>query len=530
MVMKESMTMTHAPVSTEPAAARVFVPRAWVIALVLFAAACTDHQHTGSHAHELPIREITHVTESTELFLEFGPLIAGERTALIAHFTHLGDYRPIDQGLLDVVLSGGGAPMERFRIESQRAPGIFRPTIEPRAQGERELRLVLSIDSQEIDHQLGTITVHATREDARRARHPASPTGEIGLYKEQQWRNDLAVDPVQRRPLRTSVSAPARVRAAAHGEFVVTAVVAGSVRAAGDFPALGDTVRKGQVLAILVPRAGDGIDHASLDAEQQAARTALELAQSTQARTEQLHEQGVVSTQHLEEARAAKLVAQSRLRSAELRLGQLGSDDQGGLNLLAPMEGILAQVPVAHGTAVDAGSHLFHIVDPSELWLEIQVSEADAGRLESPSGAVFELPGVADPVIVEVGENARLVGVGSMVDPVSRSVPVIFALQPPNSRLRVNQRVQARVYTGQARETLSIPASAVIQDGGQAVVYVMVSGESFTRRPVRLGMRDGDWIEVLDGLTEGERIVSKGAMQVRLAAATPEAMGHGHAH
>jgi len=47
---------------------------------------------------------------------------------------------------------------------------------------------------------------------------------------------------------------------------------------------------------------------------------------------------------------------------------------------------------------------------------------------------------------------------------------------------------------------------------------------------VRLGDRDGDRIEVLEGLTAGDRIVSRGAIQVRLAAATPEAMGHGHAH
>ncbi len=523
--------MTAIPMTTEPTSTWGWGLRGGLLALVLLVTACSDHyHHSDSHEHELPTREITHFTDATELFLEFGPLIAGERTALVAHFTDLNDYRPIEQGHLDVILSGGGEPMERFRIESQRAPGIFRPTIAPRAEGERELRLVLTTDKQEITHALGTITVHASREAARSARHPSAPTGEIGLYKEQQWRSEFAVAPVQRQPLRDSVSAPARVRAAANGEFVVTAVVAGSVRATGDFPALGDPVEKGQVLATLVPRAGEGIDHASLDAEQQAARTALELAQTTLARIEQLHERGAISTQRLEEARAEREQAQSRLRSAELRLAQLGSDDQGGLELLAPLDGIIARVPVAHGAAVDAGSHLFHIVDPRDLWLEVQVSEADAGRLDSPSGAAFELPGATEPVTLDVGDNARLVGVGSMIDPISRSLPVIFALQPPDPRLKVNQRVQARIYTGQSREALSIPSSAVIQDGGEPVVYVMVSGESFSRRPVRLGARDGDRFEVLEGLSEGERIVSKGAMQVRLAAATPDAMGHGHAH
>lgn len=124
------------------------------------------------------------------------------------------------------MLSGGGAPVERFRIESQRAPGIFRPTIAPHADDERELRLVLSTDEQEVIRELGTVTVHASNDEARSARHPPSPTGEIGLYKEQQWHSDFTVPAAQRGPLRNSVSAPARV----HREFVVTAVVAGSVR------------------------------------------------------------------------------------------------------------------------------------------------------------------------------------------------------------------------------------------------------------------------------------------------------------
>ena len=64
----------------------------------------------------------------------------------------------------------------------------------------------------------------------------------------------------------------------------------------------------------------------------------------------------------------------------------------------------------------------------------------------------------------------------------------------------------------------------------QRVVYVMRGGESFSRVPVRLGLRDGDRYEVLEGVKAGDRVVSRGAMQVRLAAATPEAMGHGHAH
>lgn len=202
----------------------------------------------------------------------------------------------------------------------------------------------------------------------------------------------------------------------------------------------------------------------------------------------------------------------------------------GGIALKAPLGGSLALVPAANGAAVEAGEALFFIVDRRELWLQAHVAEVDAARLDRPTGAAFDLPGIDAPVEIRVGGNGRLVGVGSMIDPESRSVPVVFALSDPDPRIALNQDVQARVFTGRTRTGLSVPVGAVIDDGGQRVVYVMRSGESFSRVPIRLGLRDGNRFEVLEGLVAGDRVVSEGAMQVRLAAATPEAMGHGHAH
>jgi multidrug efflux pump subunit AcrA (membrane-fusion protein) len=59
---------------------------------------------------------------------------------------------------------------------------------------------------------------------------------------------------------------------------------------------------------------------------------------------------------------------------------------------------------------------------------------------------------------------------------------------------------------------------------------VQRGGEAFERLPVTLGLRDGERYEVVAGLQPGDRVVTQGAMRIRLAAATPEAMGHGHAH
>jgi multidrug efflux pump subunit AcrA (membrane-fusion protein) len=94
----------------------------------------------------------------------------------------------------------------------------------------------------------------------------------------------------------------------------------------------------------------------------------------------------------------------------------------------------------------------------------------------------------------------------------------------------VGSRFAAHVFTSAPEQRLAIPRTAVIDDGGTDVVFVQTGGEAFVRRPVVLGIRDGDSVEVWSGVAAGERVVSEGAYFVKLAAAGGEEIGHGHAH
>jgi cobalt-zinc-cadmium efflux system membrane fusion protein len=96
--------------------------------------------------------------------------------------------------------------------------------------------------------------------------------------------------------------------------------------------------------------------------------------------------------------------------------------------------------------------------------------------------------------------------------------------------LRPGQRIQGRLRTGYVENRLALPASAVVNEGGQNVVYVQVDGEAFERRPVQLGLRSGNFVAITGDVKAGERVVTEGAAAVRAAAATPGAFGHGHAH
>ena len=96
--------------------------------------------------------------------------------------------------------------------------------------------------------------------------------------------------------------------------------------------------------------------------------------------------------------------------------------------------------------------------------------------------------------------------------------------------MRVGQSVRLHVETARAEETLAIPESALIEEGGLFVAFVQVSGETFQRRELKLGIRDGKLVQVLEGLEPGERVVTKGAYAIRLAAASNAIPEHGHTH
>ncbi|HDP90293.1 MAG TPA: efflux RND transporter periplasmic adaptor subunit [Thioalkalivibrio sp.] len=478
------------------------------------------------------MRVVTHVTDGSELFVEFPSLVAGHHARFIVHFKRTSDYRAVTEGQVSVLLGQADTYAASATVEAPARPGVFLPTLTAPVPGTYDLILTLQTADDGIAHELGPVEVHASHEVAKAAAGGVADADEgIRFLKEQQWQTDFRVDPVGSRQLQASVRAPATLRADSAREAQVVAPVDGWITAAGDLQAPGLQVRQGDTLLRIVPRLGEATDHATLEAEAARARAAFRFAQNELARIRGLFEQGVIAERRLQAARADYESARAAHDAASRRLEQYGKvsgEQTGGVVVPSPINGEVARVYVGAGSYVSAGTPLMYVVDRRELWLEAQVSEADTLTLDAPTGAWFEAG--AGPVAVTPETGARLVSYGARIDPRTRTAPVIFAFPSPDPRLRIGQYVEARIYTGEEREALAIPRSAVIDDTGSDVVFVQRDGEHFERRLVTLGIRDGDWVEVIDGLTSGERIVTRGAYLVHLAASVPAEVGHGHAH
>jgi RND family efflux transporter MFP subunit len=496
--------------------------------------------HDG-HGHGAGSLAYTDFSEKTELFVEFPALVVGQSSRFAAHLTLLDPvgFRPLTQGTATVVLSGGDAPEERFEAGPSEVPGIFRPVALPSRAGQRQLSVLVASDQATARHELGPVTVHSTVQAAQEALEQAGEprTGAISFLKEQQWKVEFALAGVAERTLQGSVSANGLVRARPDGEAEITAPEAGRLLTAGQgFPLIGQAVQRGEVLALLAPRL-EGADRATLEAGLARGRVELEHARRERERLEGLLTQGAVAERRVIEARLAEQAARAEVTAAEGRQAQFratrepgGAGTAGNLEVRSPIAGVLVQAHVTAGAWLEAGAPMFDVLDLDRLWLEVQVPEADLPRAREANAAWFTVTGLEQPFTVDAEHGAHRVALGGRLDPTTRTAPLVFELPNPERRLAVGAQARVHLLAGEATSGLAIPLTALQEEGGMDVAYVQVTGESFERRVLRLGVRDRGWVQVLEGLSAGDRVVTLGSYYVRLASAASAIPAHGHAH
>lgn len=506
-----------------------------LLPLLLLVACSVSQGPIQESAPKLARIAVTDFTEKTELFVESPLLIVGEETPLAAHFTRLEGFQPIAQGQVTVFLGGGNFPLEKFHVDGPQVPGIFRPVVKPQYPGERQLAIRLVTPKFTVTHLLGAVAVYPDRKAAVQASPPAAKQGTgISFLLEQQWQVDFALETVRQHTLQESIAATGVVRARSDGKAQIHAPTAGHLLTSGTaFPHTGMAVKQGQILAVIAPHLAGNADFASLELAVQKARLQYQFTVHERKRLEDLFEQKAAPEHRVAEARKEEAIAKAELEAAQRRLAQyqiLSPDKFAGVPVRTPIDGIVAQVHVVPGSYLEVGEALFQVVQPDRLWLEARIAEADLGRLRNPTAAWFEVAGFAQPFRIKPEQGGRRVAFSKVIDAVSRTTPLIFEFPNPNQVLRIGMFAQVHVLMGKEVNDIAIPRSALVDHNGQTVVYVLLGGESFERRIVQLGIRDGNYVQVRKGLTVGERIVTRGAYLVHLAAASPAVSGEGHVH
>ena len=495
-----------------------------VAALALLLVGCggetaqDEHTHGGdTHTHEGETGTsiaVTEWSETTELFFEHPPMVAGAKSEPWAiHVTQLAGYRPIGEGTLTLRFrrSDGAAYVHTANAPSR--PGIFTP--QPEIPETGTFRLFMIVDSPQLQDtvEVGDVQVYASADEAPTSE---ATSGDITFLKEQQWSIDFGVETAAVRPVRPSIEAPGEIAPVAGQYATVAAPVSGlaPARANLDMPAPGDRVREGQTLAVLTPSGGEG-SYAETKAR-------VERLKREVARAERLYDAEAIPEKQLIEARHDLDVAQAALQS----MG--GADDGPGFDyrLRTPISGQIHERHFTPGSRVGVGTVLYTIVDPSRVWVRLRVPAEQAPQASEAAGGSFTIEGGSASY-----PASRVVSTGAAIDPDTRTLPVLLEAANPDGRLKIGMMVDGRLTAGEPTNGVAIPNAAIQTEDGQPVAYVQTGGESFTRRPLQLGATDGQLTIVERGLEAGEHVVTAGAYQVYLASLnTSDIGGHGHPH
>ena len=331
--------------------------------------------------------------------------------------------------------------------------------------------------------------------------------------------------------VRESIRVPARLEARPGGAADVAAPIDGRLTRVVEV-ALGASVSQGQELARLLPPPSAPAELPQLQRARTEAQTALALATRDRERAERLTTAGAAPARRLEEARSAEEQAKARLTAAEASLAQYNaartgsaSDAEGLFIVRAPVSGVIAQRNAATGANVTAGSVLFRVVDAAQVHVVGHVPEAQAARARLAKAAEIEIAGSADRL-----PAGRLVSVGKVLDPQSRTLPITFAFENRTIGLPVGQAAFLHLLLEATQARPVVPPTAIVDDAGRPIVFVQREGETFERRAVTLGPRSGDVVQITEGLKPGDRVVTKGAYLVRLASLSTSVPAHGHVH
>jgi RND family efflux transporter MFP subunit len=249
------------------------------------------------------------------------------------------------------------------------------------------------------------------------------------------------------------------------------------------------------------------LDTALSNAQTSAARASVAEAESAAVRArgeyqraESIRDSGALSAEAIEQRHAAALAADARLSASRAQLAEVNARLGGGY-VRAPASGLVIDRTAELGGSV-AGQVLFRIAADNRLEVSAQVAEGDALALQEGQVATFSL---VDGSTVQ-GTLRRL---PASIDSRTRTGEALFAL-PSGTRVRAGMYLRGHADLP-PREAIAVPQSSVLYESGQAYVFVLDDTSHVHRINVQLRGRDGDWIEVVEGLSGGQRIVGSGA-------------------
>jgi multidrug efflux pump subunit AcrA (membrane-fusion protein) len=318
----------------------------------------------------------------------------------------------------------------------------------------------------------------------------------------------------------------------------------------------GSPVKEGQVLAVLENRdlsaaaqdtkgayeqqqaAYETTTSASLpeeiqkaEADAQQAQQALDAQEKVFQSRQQLFEQGALPRKELDQSRVDITQARNQYAIAKKHLdallaigeqqelkaaaGQLesakgkylGAQAQLGYSeIRSPINGVITDRPLYPGEMAAAGTPLLTVMDISSIIAKAHIPQDEAAALKVGDKGRLTVPGIADPI------NGKVTVVSPALDPNSTTVEVWFEAKNPKHELKPGTSVHLSMTAQTVKDALVVPASAVLTAPDGTTTVMLASSDGLAhQKPVKLGIRNDNDVQVIEGLNEGDKVVSSGA-------------------
>lgn len=480
--------------------------------------ACHHHHDEEEHHHDAIT--LTAYSDHFEVYAETEPLLVDQQQTVLLHLTRLEDFRAAADAAITLLLDGQPTDSE---VHPSSTAGIYHITLIPKDIGAHHLSIVIHCRDV-IDTVAFPVQVFATHEAMHShegdLHHDEEEADGILFTKEQSWHVDFATEVLQPRPFDAVIRTSAQILPSQGGERVVTAKSSGIVMLPSTDLVEGAAVRAGQQLCNI--ESSEMVDN-NMVVRLQQAKSTYDEARVTYERQQQLAQDRIVSQSDLQRSR-------SRYEEAKALYENLTHISNGhGTHVESPISGFVREWYVRSGSYVEAGQPLMVIAQNRDLLVRAEVPPRYYAQLQHISSAHFLLH---DSVYTLESLEGSLVSYGHATEAESMLIPVIFRVRNHAGWIP-GTFLTAYILTTADRQALSVPNEGIVEEMGNYFVFVQLTPERFEKRLVSLGATDGLHTEVISGLHAGERVVTRGAMLIKLAQSTatldPHA-GHVHSH
>ncbi|RGV33767.1 efflux RND transporter periplasmic adaptor subunit [Butyricimonas virosa] len=362
------------------------------------------------------------------------------------------------------------------------------------------------------DHEHETAEEHAGHShESGEAKH----SDEIIFPKAQAAKTTFEVREIQPASFNQVVKTTGQVLAAPGDEAVIVATSNGVVSFSSNKLTEGTKVQKGQSLFQISSKdIAEGDYYTKVKATYEAAKASYD-------RAEALVKDKIISQKEFE---STKL----EFENAKTAYDAVSNNKTAkGVSVNAPINGHMKNILVKEGEYITVGQPLATVSQNQRLVLRAEVSQRYYNAMQSVKSANFKTP--YDNKVYSLEDlNGRLLSFGKTSNENSFFIPVSFEFDNKGEVIP-GSFVEVYLISAPIENTLSIPVSALTNEMGIHYVYVQIDEEGYRKQEVALGANNGKEVQIIKGLHPGDRVVTKGAYQVKMASASG-AIPHGHSH